>query len=120
MAGDRGNFGDVQAKLEQPADSFVAQIMKVEVIQSCADAKVLKTETNRIRRHRKYLLSISTLASHQFFENRYRAGRQWNVAGVAILGQGQMSDAADEVDMLPLWVEHFAPAHRGLHCENDQ
>ena len=94
--------------------------MKVEVIQSCADAKVLETETNRIRRHRKYLLSVAAFVSLQLLENRYRTSRQRNVTGVAVLRQLQMSDAANEVDVLPLKVEHFAPTHRCLDRENDQ
>jgi hypothetical protein len=31
-----------------------------------------------------------------------------------------MSDAANEIDVLPLQVEHFAPAHGGLDRQNDQ
>ena len=73
MAGDRGNFCDVQAQLEQSADSFVAQIVEVKIIHSSSNAEMLEGEADRVTRYGEHSLSVSTLVCLQLLENRDRA-----------------------------------------------
>ena len=46
MSGDRGNLCDVEAQLEQSADSFVAQIVEVKIVHLNTNAKMLEREAD--------------------------------------------------------------------------
>jgi hypothetical protein len=80
---------------------------------------MLERKADWVARDRKHPLAVSALISHQRLKGRHCATWQRNVAGVAIFGQRQMSDATNEVDVLPLKIEHFPTTHRGLDGQND-
>jgi hypothetical protein len=120
VSANRRHLGDVQSLLEEAADTLVSEIVEAKVIHLGTGAKMLEGEADRITRHGKHPVGVPTLFSHQALKDGYGTTRQWNVARVAVLRQRQMSDAANEVDVLLLQVEHFATTHRPLDRENDQ
>lgn len=62
VAADRCNLRDGQAQLEEPADRFVAQVVKMQVVDSCPLRETVPSQTDSIRGYREYASRIKAPA----------------------------------------------------------
>lgn len=65
MAADRCNLRDGQAQLEEAADRLVAQVVKMQVVDSGALRETVPSQTDSIRGYREYASRIKASAGFQ-------------------------------------------------------
>ena len=62
MAADGRDFRDGQAQLEEAADRLMAQVVKMQVLDSCPLRETVPSQTDSIRGYREYASRIKAPA----------------------------------------------------------
>src|SRR6476659_9601302 len=117
MTGDRGNFDDVEALLEQARDRLVPQIVQMQIIEAHTARQPLPGKPHRIRRRCEYRLALARLKASQ---GLYGTGGERHVTAGAVFSDGQVRNTLLEVDVLPPQGQQLASAHAGFDREDNQ
>ena len=98
MTGDEGDFRDRQPHLKEPADGFMTQVVKAEVVERRAAPKTNPSQPEGVSVDRE---GVGVSSGSLLLENRYSLGREWYFSAASVLSQRQEGCTALQVDITP-------------------
>jgi len=98
MTGDECHFRNRQPHLKEPANGFMTQVVKAEVVETSTAPQTHPSQPEGVGVHREGMCVCSAVL---LLENRDSFGREWYLSTTPVLSERKEGCTALQVDITP-------------------